>query len=169
MPPHRWRCALSPLDSRFWWWYAGPQLNELSRVHSRVAASLGIDETLFVTHIVDVMGESDLGEVLEAVRSGVLLQVVKGGERAFPHNQPAEDGVVARPTKRRRSAEESALLHARIQKVIDEGWLTQEGLTRLPRVDKQGNLAAYTDAARKFVARVSRFVHVHPRERALRC
>jgi len=158
------RCALSPLDSRFWWWHAGPQLNELSRVHSRVAASLGIDGALFVEHIVSVMNDRDLAQVLEAVRTGVCLQVVKEGERAFPDHEPADDGAVAKPTKRRRSAEDCALLYARVEKVIDEGWLAEEGLTRLPRFDKEGTLAAYTDGARRFVARVSRFLHVHPRE-----
>ena len=47
---------------------------------------------------------------------------------------------------------------------MDDGWLGQEGLERLPRVDGGGNLVAYTDSARRFVARVSGFLHAHPRE-----
>ena len=56
------------------------------------------------------------------------------------------------------------MLRSRVEQIMDDGWLGQAGLQRLPRVDETGHLVAYTDAARKFVARVSGFLHAHPRE-----
>ena len=78
--------------------------------------------------------------------------------------QPAQQGEIARPARRRRSAGDSEVLRSRVEQIMDDGWLGQAGLQRLPRVDETGHLVAYTDAARKFVARVSGFLHAHPRE-----
>ena len=158
------RCAVSPLESKFWWWTAGPFVNELGRLHKRVAASLGIDAALFDEHIAQTMTPTELTVIQDAVRRGVRLQVATDGEHAFPTTEPAQQGEIARPARRKRSAADSEVLLSRVEKIMDDGWLGQAGLPRLPRVDETGHLLAYTDAARTFVARVSGFLHAHPRE-----